>query len=267
MVPPSKRTANFKPRNEGNCGNPVKFELFTRFRHAINQLGPAEQLTRISGLLDIWESRTQPPQNTVDRQFHRRLYIPGLQPGPVFDLQFDHLLTDDILAAIQGECEKAFLCSETLTDYSDMTRKSSPATQKWLCSYLIREFQRDALQCRNAPFTLSFVETQRLGSEALFSRLAANTQISFHSDYVNYLITVHITLRATRAHLRIGDTDFVYRPGHSICFDPTYLHQVSNDGPGPRDILLFNIWHPDLSDLEIQAINLLSHTFTDISEY
>ena len=42
-----------------------------------------------------------------------------------------------------------------------------------------------------------------------------------------------------------------------LIFDDTMEHEAWNDGPEDRVVLIFDIWHPDLSEQEKRELTLL----------
>ena len=43
-------------------------------------------------------------------------------------------------------------------------------------------------------------------------------------------------------------------PGEALVFDDSFEHEVWNDGKQERVVLLLDLWHPDLQQDEISAI-------------
>ncbi|MCD9098037.1 aspartyl/asparaginyl beta-hydroxylase domain-containing protein [Luteimonas fraxinea] len=128
---------------------------------------------------------------------------------------------------------------------------------KWACSYLKRSFSWVEAACNQFETTNAFLRSQRVAKEAMFSRLDPGTHIELHSDYANYVTTVHLPLVSADALIEVGGEGREYEDGVPICLDSTFMHQVRCPGTIPRDVLLYNVWHPDLSDDEIWAIEFI----------
>lgn len=201
------------------------------------------------------------PANTSDRELFRHLYFPGLSPGPYFDP--DKLPTMDgeqELASIQTEARSAFASRTLLTDHSDLVIGSTPSAKAgWDCLYFRREFMDVVETHRLFPVTSAYLRRHRLATEALFSRLAPQTSIEPHSDCANYVATVHLPLSDSTAKIRVAGIENGYTTGATIFFDSSFTHSVENLSIHPRDILLFNVWHPDLSNEEIVGLQLIRH--------
>ena len=107
------------------------------------------------------------------------------------------------------------------------------------------------------PATSRYLRRHRLATEALYSRLAPQTTIEPHSDCANYVATVHLPLADSPATIRVDGIEKGYVAGQTIFFDSSFTHSVENGGRDARDILLFNVWHPELSDDEVTALGMI----------
>lgn len=199
------------------------------------------------------------PANSPDRELFRFLYVPGLGAGPYFDPESLPPLNGAAeLAAIQEEAIAAFRQRKLLTDHSDLVIGNAPLAQAgWDCLYFRKEFVDIGETHRLFPATSAYLRRQRIATEALFSRLVPQTSIEPHSDCANYVATVHLPLVDSTASILVSGIEKGYAAGAPIFFDSTFIHSVENGAPVPRDILLFNVWHPDLSDEEVAALELI----------
>ena len=101
---------------------------------------------------------------------------------------------------------------------------------------------------------------------AFFSRMSAGTQIAPHFGPTNLRLRVHVPLRVPKggssvAGLSVAGEERGYDAG-PLVFDDAYEHAAWNRSAmnEQRDVLLFDIWHPDLTAHEISAIQA---TFRD----
>ncbi|MES2057486.1 MAG: aspartyl/asparaginyl beta-hydroxylase domain-containing protein [Pseudomonadota bacterium] len=199
------------------------------------------------------------PENSSSRELFRRLYIPGLGAGPYYGADaLQSPVGIDELAAIQGEAISAFGERALVTDHSDLVvANDSSARAAWDCVYFRKEFKDVEKTHHLFPVTSAFLKRQRLATEALFSRLAPSTNIERHSDCANYVTTVHLPLMDSSSVINVAGAARQYVSGQVIIFDSSFYHSVDNSSCFNRDILLFNIWHQDLSDQEIAAMMLI----------
>ncbi|MGN7249102.1 aspartyl/asparaginyl beta-hydroxylase domain-containing protein [Janibacter anophelis] len=113
------------------------------------------------------------------------------------------------------------------------------------------------------PATAKFPETmQALGLSpggdscgmSFFSTLRAGTAIRPHTGYTNAHLRCHLVLKeAPEARFRVGRQWVPWREGDLIVFDDTFEHEAVADPNRDRVVLLFDVWHPDLTPIEQKA--------------
>lgn len=98
----------------------------------------------------------------------------------------------------------------------------------------------------NMPFAFAF-----------FSTLRAQSRIAAHHAPVNLRVRVHLPLlvpEPDKCGIRVAGESRTWTPGEAMAFDDAFEHEVWNDGDADRVVLLFDLWHPDLTPDEITAI-------------
>ena len=89
------------------------------------------------------------------------------------------------------------------------------------------------------------------GPNGFFSILDARTRIPAHTGVTNARLTVHLPLIVPPGcGFRVGSETREWIPGKAWVFDDTIEHEAWNESNAPRAILIFDIWHPDLSEDE-----------------
>jgi aspartate beta-hydroxylase len=100
---------------------------------------------------------------------------------------------------------------------------------------------------------------------SFFSALKPGTHIAAHHGATNSRLTVHMPLIIPPdCALRVGGETHVWKPGELVMFDDTILHEAWNHSDRLRVVLIFDVWHPMLSELERQ---LVAETISGILEY
>lgn len=94
--------------------------------------------------------------------------------------------------------------------------------------------------------------------EVFISTLEADTYIPPHYGISNVKLTVHIPLRVTeKAWLKAGNEVFQWSENDTaMVFDDSFLHSAKNEADHDRSVLIFDIWHPDLTSEEKAFIKL-----------
>ncbi|WP_188116054.1 aspartyl/asparaginyl beta-hydroxylase domain-containing protein [Salinispora fenicalii] len=95
----------------------------------------------------------------------------------------------------------------------------------------------------------------RISGEAVILRLGPGAALQQHYDENDYQQTLHLGLSIPAdAGIRVGGEMRTWRDGQTLVFSPSYLHEAWNHSDQPRDILLIDLWHPDLNSAEIDAL-------------
>jgi beta-hydroxylase len=105
-----------------------------------------------------------------------------------------------------------------------------------------------ARNCSQAPVTTRLLESVPNLQTAWFSILAPGYHIPAHRGVSKGIIRAHLGLiipkNAEACRIRVGDQVKVWREGELFVFDDTYEHEVWNDTPEERVILLFDFDRP-----------------------
>lgn len=112
------------------------------------------------------------------------------------------------------------------------------------------------------PRTVELLDSIERGySHAFFSTMAPGTHITPHHGPTNKKLRVHLPLivpEGEYCRLRVGDEMLIAKEGKCYVFDDSLEHEAWNDHPTqPRVVLIFDIWHPDLSKKEIKFLSFL----------
>ena len=89
----------------------------------------------------------------------------------------------------------------------------------------------------------------------MLSLLKAGAHIPPHTGMLNVRYIVHLPLVVPpRCSFRVGGRTVEWREGEIILFDDTVEHEARNDGDRDRLVLIFDVWRPELSKDEREAI-------------
>ena len=93
---------------------------------------------------------------------------------------------------------------------------------------------------------------------ALFSRLRPGTHIPPHHGLLNTRLICHLpVIVPDGCRLRVGNETRPWAEGEMLIFDDSFEHEAWNDSLQTRVVLLFEIWRPELSSEEREALTLL----------
>ena len=204
------------------------------------------------------------------RQIPQLFYIPALAPAPYFATDLWHWASSVELsaAAILHEFAAATpLVNEQGRPYlsQDMALDEALAplvgSLNWTALDLFRDGQANASVCEQFPQTLSALSHVPLYGldetpyEVFFSVLKPGQHITPHYGLSNHSLTVHLPLITPQpGHLTVNDEQRSWEFGKLIAFDDTFVHEAHNQSSEQRVVLIFSIWHPELSEPERLAI-------------
>jgi aspartyl/asparaginyl beta-hydroxylase (cupin superfamily) len=96
-------------------------------------------------------------------------------------------------------------------------------------------------------------------SEVFISVLAPHTRIPEHFGVSSAILTAHLPIEVPAGcGLKVHEETRVPEAGKLMVFDDTWEHSAWNNSDQPRVVLIFELWHPQLSELERSAV---SHGF------
>ena len=109
--------------------------------------------------------------------------------------------------------------------------------------------------------TLASADIPRIAGRspmALFSRLRPGTHIPPHHGLLNTRLICHLpVIVPDGCRLRVGNETRAWTEGEMLIFDDSFEHEAWNDSAQTRVVLLFEIWRPELSVEEREALTLL----------
>lgn len=91
--------------------------------------------------------------------------------------------------------------------------------------------------------------------DALFSRHTPGMHLHPHYSVDNLRVRIHLGINIPQpCSLTVNGIQRTWAPGSCLAFEDCYLHNTANDADTPRDILIIDIWHPDLTTVEREAL-------------
>jgi aspartate beta-hydroxylase len=96
-----------------------------------------------------------------------------------------------------------------------------------------------------------------------FSTLHGGAAIKPHAGPMNLRLRVHLPLivpksaagDVSKCGISVGGQHRVWEEGKAVVLDDSYVHSVWNNTEEPRVVLLFDIWHPDVTREERTSVN------------
>ncbi|MET8151127.1 aspartyl/asparaginyl beta-hydroxylase domain-containing protein [Actinoplanes sp. NPDC049668] len=184
--------------------------------------------------------------------------VPGLTARPwwnpeIFPWTAGLLAEADAIRAEYFEVSSRLTRSEALRNRDDIGRLR--ASGRWTTVQL---YHRGLRQAQAESFPVAVASLLRITEPpcgmAFYSTLEPGSRIEPHRGFTNAHLRAHLVIRANDdARFRVADEWRAWQDHQLLVFDDTFEHEAMNDGDDDRVVLLFDIWHPDLTEVERMA--------------
>jgi aspartate beta-hydroxylase len=235
-----------------------------------NRYGRGE-LARVDRCVRIYLGEETPVYPDA-RQKPTFLFFPGLGAQPFQDhsaLPWIAALESQT-AAIHAELlallpdsagrERVF----TSEELEQQNLRGIDAPPSWTGYYFYRHGVRREDNCASCPATsraidqLPLVRLREHGPEVLYSVFTPGTQLLPHRGVTNTRLVGHLPLLIPDdCALEVGGEVHHWQPGKVVVFDDTYEHGAWNRSQETRVVMIFDVWHPGLTEVERAAVTEL----------
>ena len=137
----------------------------------------------------------------------------------------------------------------------------------WTAIHLLQSGQPVEANASHCPQTMALLKhvpqpvIPNAAPNAMFSLLAPKTEIPPHVGVNNARLVCHLPLIVPEGcWFRVGAETRYWKPGEAFVFDDTIEHAAMNPSDELRVVLIFDVWHPDLSKVEREALAALVAT-------
>ena len=156
---------------------------------------------------------------------------------------------------------------QNASDYQEETKEEAKLHKgSWAWNSYILKGERQADFATQCPQTVELLESFRRPvlmagtpfSFAFFSTMGPGATIAPHHGPCNLRIRCHFPLivpgDSQDVGMEVGGEVISWKVGKPVFFDDAYEHRVWNNTKEERVLLLFDLWHPELREQEIDAI-------------
>lgn len=134
----------------------------------------------------------------------------------------------------------------------------------WTAAFLMRDGVEDSEWSAGCPTVSALMDTLPLTAikgfspSVLFSKLKPGARIDPHTGLLNCRLICHLPLVVPAGcGLRVGDERRNVVRGEVWAFDDSINHEAWNNSADDRIVLIFDVWHPDLTEQERRDITSL----------
>lgn len=114
--------------------------------------------------------------------------------------------------------------------------------------------------CKKCPITCKIIESLsdardcRRG-QAKFSVMHPGTHVWPHCGPTNCRLRIHLGLKVPpKTFIRVVNETRSWKEGQILIFDDSFEHEVWHNGTQMRMVLIVDVWHPELSEMEKRAL-------------
>ena len=221
-------------------------------------------LERVEECLRIFVGQRE-PSYLHDDQEPTRLFFPGIEARPWFERERFAWVpeVESRFHAIRAELDALIQDHVQFSPYED------PHTRElgWAGWETFSLYRNDVVNTRaweRCPSTVAALEATPHGPrEAMFTTMRPGTHITPHTGGVNLLLTCHLGLIIPPdCAISVNGEARTWREGECLIFDDSFMHEAWNHSDRTRAVLLWDVWHPDLTEKEIAAMRILLPMFT-----
>lgn len=206
--------------------------------------------------------------SNITNSWQRPSYIhyPELDQSPWLDDISAYSIDPKSFSKLQKEV-KLLLSNNQTRPYFESESESQHSLAHLRNSYdwstLIVQNNKMSIDLSTSPYLADYLQKIPLADcpphapEVMLSILKANTHITPHYGLSNLKLTLHLPIFVPTGDLGItaGGISKVWEEGVPIVFDDSCLHEAWNRGKSTRTVLICDVWHPDLSDIEKKLLN------------
>jgi aspartate beta-hydroxylase len=195
-------------------------------------------------------------------------YVPGLTIKPFWDSKdFDWAAyLEKSYPDIRKEFDRVNADMQTLKEEGNniwagaLTEDASSYGEGWRTLVLMNRGRWDPVNVNLFPKTAKAVHDSGIpATEVFFACMTGPSQIKRHTDFTNFVLTSHLAVDIPysgedKCRISVGDETREWINGKVMVFDTSLLHDAVNESDRMRYILMFRLWHPDLTETERLAL-------------
>jgi len=202
---------------------------------------------------------------------HAPSYVPGLTCRTFWDINdFDwgkklannyKTIRDEFLS-VTSDMERLRQEGNNIWEGA-LTEEAGGYGEGWKTLVLMDRGMWDSVNCNLFPKTAKCVHDSGIpATEVFFASMQPRTSIKMHSDFTNFVLTSHLAIDIpesghNKCRLSVGDDTRQWINGEVMLFDTSLMHDAVNETDATRYILMFRLWHPELTQTERDALQFI----------
>ena len=260
----------------------LRLEEYVKNTHSIEQQDVAtrisEQYSRILSTIESYDRKDEVVtsayrksgyEDVPSKYFGHIWTMPGLRESPIWSFH-DHSAMWQMYSMFEDVENFQMVAQEFegVSKHENGWKYDSIATGSWKTYFLINQgevVQENADRCPKTVHLLKSTGCLMTGStfgNAFFSVLRPGSRIEPHTAPCNFRLRCHLAINASSGfYIRVGTCTTSWTTGRLLVFDDAFVHTVWHEeqqaSSRERVMLIFDIWHPDITPHEQQALSYL----------
>lgn len=200
-------------------------------------------------------------------------YVEGLEAEPWHDVDRYPWMSslEKNAAVIRDELRSA--CSDGLgerTTWVPAAEEDAQAYGPGWQKLVLQNRVWNSAACEVFPKTCEILQSCGAPSnDIFFARQRASSGIKPHTDNSNFFVTAHLPLEVPDGGgcwIQVGTNEKrEWHEHRALAFDSSFVHETRNDALSDRIILLVRFWHPQLTQVERNALGFIFSALDDPS--
>lgn len=260
MNKPAASRSNIDLSNEALAMTDKLRELIQRWR--VEQRGRHERIEQFARIA-LGEAPTGAPR-LQDPELY---FWPGLESQPFHNRTIPWIAElESASPIVRAELAGLLDANIAFTPYAQGTdasyRKKKFGLEEGSDRWSIYDLRGPAAEA-SCPRTVELLQRwfrAELGEPvtAQFSALRPGAHIPPHCGVSNVFLTAHLGLIVPQGcRIRVGDEKRSWSEGRAFIFDDSFEHEVWNESDSRRIVFIARFYHPELSEIEIEALGAL----------
>ena len=247
---------------EGARGSPSRLWTGMDALHALPEAPPASAPNAAPAPVEIPQAEALPPRFAqyiaglrTNAERPMLPFYPGLRAEPWHDPRAFPIVAD--LERLAPEIAAEAMALDP--DHFQEEAEALPRTGRWGVGFLLEMGRRNEDNLAKCPAVRWIVEHHRtLTTQAglmYFSCLGPGAKVAPHHGPTNVRLRCHLGLEVPEGSgLRVGGVGGAWQEGRCVVFDDSFSHEVWNESDRRRIVLVLDLWHPDLTDEEVELL-------------
>lgn len=129
---------------------------------------------------------------------------------------------------------------------------------------LAQVYEARGMSAAETPVALRSLDEEPPARKALLSFLGPGSRIKGHSDKVNFVVTLYLPLFSGGAWISFGGHARRWTDGRCMAADSSYYHESVNASDRWRGLMLVDLWHPELTEVERLVLGVAVPRINDV---